>query len=150
MSLDSTMNLTDLTETLKSSQKTLPLTTPKPFKLTRIRARGVVVPEPLPFGTIPKARPIPKSTYTTPLEEQALARRRQLNRERAERQYVVAKTYRDARASGSRFRAVGWQSPESLVNLSFIFTVKRKLLPPHHLARLQARSSKPKQSNSRR
>jgi hypothetical protein len=65
------------------------ITVPEPFKLTRPRPRGVVVPEPLPVETVPKARPIPESTYASPLEKQALERERQKNRKRAERTWVV-------------------------------------------------------------
>ena len=72
------------------AQRTCPANTPprlptEPFKLTRPKPRGVVVPEPLPVDTVPKARPIPESTYASPLEEQALERERERNRKRAEK-----------------------------------------------------------------
>lgn len=86
LSVKASMSLTDVDQQLKQSQPPPALTQPQPFKLTRPRARAVVVPEPLPFDTVPKARPIPGSTYATPLEQQALERRRQLNRERAQKQ----------------------------------------------------------------
>ncbi len=62
-----------------------PATVPEPFQLTQPRPRAVVLPEVLPLDTVPKARPIPRSTYTTPAEARALEQRKQQNRRKAER-----------------------------------------------------------------
>eukprot|EP00731_Ephydatia_muelleri_P021366 Em0013g1093a len=54
----------------------------KPFSLTKPRPRSVPTPEKIPV--LKASRPVPKSTYTKPAEEDQLTRAREKNRRKAE------------------------------------------------------------------
>ena len=63
-------------------RKTRPVTDTKPFSLTKPRPRSVPTPEKIPV--LKASRPVPKSTYTKPAEEDQLTRAREKNRRKAE------------------------------------------------------------------
>ncbi|KAL5470882.1 hypothetical protein EMCRGX_G028929 [Ephydatia muelleri] len=65
-----------------SIRKIRPVTDTKPFSLTKPRPRSVPTPEKIPV--LKASRPVPKSTYTKPAEEDQLTRAREKNRRKAE------------------------------------------------------------------
>uniref|UniRef100_A0A8C3YP29 Cilia and flagella associated protein 99 n=1 Tax=Catagonus wagneri TaxID=51154 RepID=A0A8C3YP29_9CETA len=71
--------LTDQSPPSKTKAK---VTEPKEFNLTAPRPRAIPVPEPVPMGA--KTRPVPRSTYQPPREQQLLEMTRKYNRWKAE------------------------------------------------------------------
>ena len=72
------------------SRTPAPVTQTKPFNLTQPKARTIPVPKPVPNQS--KFTPIPMSLYNTPLEQEALERKRATNRAKAARTLEVANT----------------------------------------------------------
>jgi hypothetical protein len=70
------------------SRTPAPVTQTKPFNLTQPKPRTIPVPKPVPNK--PKFTPIPKSLYNTPLEQEALQRKRTTNRAKAVRDLEIA------------------------------------------------------------
>lgn len=66
----------------------------QPFNLTRPRPRAIPVPQRV--AAPPKVYKIPKSTYRTPIERDALERKREQNRARAQQQLAEAAAHRTA------------------------------------------------------
>jgi len=75
-------------------QPAVKITVPKPFNLTKPKVR---VLEPI-VGIKPKAKVVvPKSTYKTPIELEALERKRRMNRKKAEQRRQAAEAMVSAR-----------------------------------------------------
>lgn len=69
----------------RAKEETAPnATVPQPFNLTKPKPRWVPIPKAVSTQGPPKHKPIPKSTYDTPLEHEALERKREKNRRKAE------------------------------------------------------------------
>jgi len=60
----------------------------KPFNLTKVKPRGIAVPEKIP--TIKKHRPVPETTYEKPKEIDALVQASNKNKNEAERKFIDA------------------------------------------------------------
>eukprot|EP00043_Microstomoeca_roanoka_P006561 m.63842 g.63842 ORF g.63842 m.63842 type:complete len:653 (-) comp13467_c0_seq1:1438-3396(-) len=95
--LDDPSKLSELRDTLRNRplSRTRPpanATVPQPFNLTRPKPRVVPLPRVVSTAGPPRSKPIPKTTYITPLEEAALERKREANRRKAEKTVTDALT----------------------------------------------------------
>ncbi|EGD76466.1 hypothetical protein PTSG_07583 [Salpingoeca rosetta] len=75
---------------MQQTQRQPTVTVPEPFNLTRPKPRAIPVPKVVSDTGPPKTKPIPDSTYATPLEEAALERKREKNRRLAEKKAKAA------------------------------------------------------------
>ncbi|XP_068709069.1 cilia- and flagella-associated protein 99-like isoform X2 [Montipora foliosa] len=84
----------------QKARKAKPATEPKPFNLTKPRPRSVPMPEKIP--KLRKLKPVPHTTYRTPVEEDVITKIREENRKRAEEELIRSSARQPSCASAEK------------------------------------------------